>query len=143
MLLISQLGVYLAGVLDTVLTKIKTIDPGFEEETLAFYQNEFGIFPCWVVRKKLTLPGDFPTYVVMTDSGLFLDIPAVELLTGWEENFPDRSEIDWGKYTNWREETVEECPDHYSESSWNPNEDWQPDDDYYAQLAEEYETALD
>lgn len=142
--LTSTLWVYLAGALDTALMRMKTADTHFDEGAIAFHEDEFGFHTCRIVRKKLSNPGQPQLYVVRSSSALFLDIPTFELWTGWEDDFPSWSDIDWGQYVNWDEEQVEELladDETYPGANWNPHEKWQPDDDYYTQLAEEYEIA--
>ncbi len=118
-------------------------DPGFEEGAIAFYENEFGLFPCRIVRRRIRV-GDQPRlYQVLTNTGLFADIPAFELLTGWEYDFPDWFEIDWGVVVDWNEEQIVEellDEDEYPGNKCNSIEDWQSkiDFDYYETLAEKY-----
>ena len=57
-LLISRLADYLAGVLHTTLVMMTKIDPDFEKGSIAFYQNEFGFFPCRIVGKKTKRPNE-------------------------------------------------------------------------------------
>jgi hypothetical protein len=80
---------YLAGVLHITLKTMKTIDPGFEKGAIAFYKDKFGVFSCKIINKKPGHSDDIQYYRVKTDSGLFIDIPAFELMTGWEDDFPD------------------------------------------------------
>src|SRR6476619_1776119 len=80
MQLTLALAAYLVGVLHTIL-KTRTIDPEFEEDAIAFYQDALGIFPCSIVKRQLKANG--PIYRVMTSSGLCVDKRPDELLTGW------------------------------------------------------------
>ncbi len=138
--LISNFGEYWAGALHITLTLMKTIDPGFEEGAIAFYENELGFFPCWIVDRKSKTPDEPHIYEVITDRGHLLEIPAFELWTGWEEDFPERSQIDWRRYTHWTEEQVVEFfADDHRDSHWNSHQEWEPDMDYYLALVEEWE----
>jgi len=135
MQLTLALAAYLVGVLHTIL-KTRTIDPEFEEDAIAFYQDALGIFPCSIVKRQLKANG--PSYRVMTSSGLCVDKRPDELLTGWEPDFPEWSEVQWGRWINWTAEDVaDELPDKEVEMGWDR---WECDDSYYSDLAEEWES---
>jgi hypothetical protein len=84
---------------------MKAIDPRFEKGAIAFYKDKFGVFSCKIIKKKPGRSDGIQYYRVKTDSGLFIDIPAFELMTGWEDDFPDWTEIKQG-WVSWTQKEV-------------------------------------
>jgi hypothetical protein len=124
---------------------MKTVDPDFEEGAIAYYrETELTILPCRIVRARIKAKEEPRMYQVRTNAGLFIDIPAFELWTGWEVDFPSFLKIDWGNVVDWTEEQiVEELADDekYFDEVSHFEERWKSevDVDYYEKLATEYE----
>jgi hypothetical protein len=138
---------FLVGVLDTTLQWMKTTDPKFEEGAITYYcETESMMFPCQVIKPKVKIRDNPRIYEVVTNTGLFIDIPAFELWTGWEEDFPSWFHIDWGNVVDWTEEQiVEELADdeEFFDKVSDFEKQWESkiDVDYYEKLAQEYELA--
>lgn len=112
----------------------------FERGAIAFLKRSDELQACYVWSCK---PIEQNTWEYrISFNGLSFWVPDSKLLSGWEEDFVNHGPIDWG---NVEPSAVEDYEGRPPEGEVSPEkaflftEDWQPNDDYYSERAEEYE----
>lgn len=127
----------------------RIIDADFAPGSIAFLVDDFGVFPCEVVKRITS--GILPQYEIIRN-GCVYPVPAIQLLSGWEEDFPDWQSIKWGRFSPARRDEVAE--NEFADHGWDdceskslalidPTASWRGDQLTaldYASLAEEWES---
>lgn len=127
----------------------RIIDAEFVPGSIAFLVDDFGVFPCEVVKRVAS--GLIPQYQIIRN-GCVYSVPALQLLAGWEEDFPDWETINWGRFSPANRDEVAE--NEFADQGWDdwesrslalidPTACWQsnkPTAFDYASLAEEWES---
>ena len=112
--------------------------PSFAERSIAFHRSPSGRVRAYRIY-KLHGEADGSRSYDVSRNGLMFRLKASELLTGWEADFPTWTEIDWGDVGK-GEEIAAECPPDEEIQEFSGFEDeWEPDDAYYSDLAAEWE----